>query len=135
MPGVTSDSVPETPRLRSEAIFASMASPVRAERVIQTAVRVSSGERVAAATFDPSRGELFLAEKGAGAWLNGQRIHVSETASLDASLLIVVRHDQPHQLVVADVVAATDAQLATRPRDPELFAVTVVAALTDGRRI
>jgi hypothetical protein len=36
---------------------------------------------------------------------------------------------------MADVVAATDAQLATRPRDPKLFAVTVVAALTDGRRI
>ena len=46
------------------------------------------GERIAAATYDPSRDELFLAEKGAGAWLNGQRIHVSETERIEQSLLI-----------------------------------------------
>jgi myo-inositol-1(or 4)-monophosphatase len=62
-----------------------------AHRVPHFAVNLAAergGERVAAATFDPSRDELFLAEKGAGAWLNGRRIHVSDTPSLDASLLV-----------------------------------------------
>ncbi len=38
--------------------------------------------------FDPSRNELFTATQGGGAHLNGQPIHVSDTASLDRSLLV-----------------------------------------------
>jgi myo-inositol-1(or 4)-monophosphatase len=37
--------------------------------------------------YDPTRDELFAAERGEGARCNGRRIHVSENASLAASLL------------------------------------------------
>ena len=50
----------------------------------------SSGERasrVAAAIYDPTRDELFTAEQGRGAQLNGESIHVSKTATLKESLL------------------------------------------------
>ncbi len=42
---------------------------------------------VAAAVFDPTRRELFTAERGAGAWLNDAPLRVSDTGSvLDAML-------------------------------------------------
>ena len=37
--------------------------------------------------YDPSRDECFAAERGKGAWLNGQPIHVSNCAALEKSLL------------------------------------------------
>ena len=37
--------------------------------------------------FDPSHDELFSAYKGGGAWLNGNRIHVSKTQKLISSLV------------------------------------------------
>ena len=40
------------------------------------------GEVVLALTYDPQRGELFQAEAGAGATLNGTRIHVADAESL-----------------------------------------------------
>jgi myo-inositol-1(or 4)-monophosphatase len=45
------------------------------------------GELTAAVIYDPLRDELFLAEKGRGAWLNGARLRVSRTAQLQESLL------------------------------------------------
>jgi myo-inositol-1(or 4)-monophosphatase len=44
-------------------------------------------EIVLAVAYDPNLGELFVAERGRGAFLNGDRIRVSETARLDQSLL------------------------------------------------
>ncbi len=44
-------------------------------------------EIVAGVVYDPSREELFTAERGAGAYLNNKRIRVSKTASLSESLL------------------------------------------------
>jgi len=44
------------------------------------------GEMVAGAIYDPLRDEMFLAERGKGAWLNGRRIQVSKTATLQESL-------------------------------------------------
>src|SRR5579859_5620191 len=44
------------------------------------------GEMVAAVTYDPLRDEMFVAERGKGAWLNGRQIHVSKTATLQESL-------------------------------------------------
>ena len=41
-----------------------------------------------AAVYDPMRDEIFLAERGKGAWLNGTQIHVSETRELARSLLV-----------------------------------------------
>jgi len=46
------------------------------------------GEIVLGVTFDPTRDELFAAEKGGGATLNGRRIRVSETEKLSEALLV-----------------------------------------------
>ncbi len=45
------------------------------------------GEVIAGVVYDPSREELFQAERGAGAYLNNQRIRVSKTANLSEGLL------------------------------------------------
>jgi myo-inositol-1(or 4)-monophosphatase len=44
------------------------------------------GVLIAGVTYDPLRDEMFAAERGKGAWLNGRAIHVSKTASLQESL-------------------------------------------------
>jgi myo-inositol-1(or 4)-monophosphatase len=44
------------------------------------------GEMVAGVIYDPLRNEMFAAERGMGAWLNGRRIHVSKTKTLQESL-------------------------------------------------
>jgi myo-inositol-1(or 4)-monophosphatase len=40
------------------------------------------------AVFDPIRNELFTAERGVGAWLNGERLVVSSTARLKDAVLV-----------------------------------------------
>jgi myo-inositol-1(or 4)-monophosphatase len=50
----------------------------------------AGGQIVVGAIHNPARDEMFLAERGGGAWLNGERIHVSDRgelggAGLDAS--------------------------------------------------
>jgi myo-inositol-1(or 4)-monophosphatase len=45
------------------------------------------GTLVAGVIYDPMRDELFAAEHGKGAWLNGKRIHVSRTPELGEALL------------------------------------------------
>lgn len=45
------------------------------------------GEAIAGVVYDPLRQELFAAERGAGAYLNDTRIHVSKTLKLAESLL------------------------------------------------
>jgi len=46
------------------------------------------GKLVAGVTYDPNLEELFTAEKGSGAFLNGKRLRVSSTDQLINSLLI-----------------------------------------------
>jgi myo-inositol-1(or 4)-monophosphatase len=46
------------------------------------------GRREVAAVYDPSRQELFTAERGEGAYLNGRRLAVSTTATLLDALLV-----------------------------------------------
>ncbi|MFV0388231.1 MAG: inositol monophosphatase family protein [Pyrinomonadaceae bacterium] len=46
------------------------------------------GEVVVAATYDPTRDEVFSAEKGSGASLNQKSVSVSETDKLKESLLV-----------------------------------------------
>jgi myo-inositol-1(or 4)-monophosphatase len=58
-------------------------------------------ERIAGVLFDPTRDELFAAEKGRGAWLNRERIQVSRTAELAESLVATgfpshKRHKNPN---------------------------------------
>lgn len=45
------------------------------------------GRPIAAAIYDPSRRELFTAERGAGAWLNGAPLRVSSADALIDSML------------------------------------------------
>lgn len=59
------------------------------------------GAIVAGVIYDPLRDELFTAEKGAGAYLNGARIHVSHTPVLAEALVATgfpsrKRHDNPN---------------------------------------
>lgn len=59
------------------------------------------GERIAGVVYDPTRDELFSAEKGSGAYQNGERIQVSKTARLAESLVATgfpshKRHQNPN---------------------------------------
>ena len=59
------------------------------------------GEMVAGVIYDPLRDEMFAAERGGGARLNGQPIHVSRTKTLQESLLATgfpskKRHETPN---------------------------------------
>jgi myo-inositol-1(or 4)-monophosphatase len=59
------------------------------------------GTLVAAVIYDPTRDELFTAELGSGAWLNGRPIHVSHAADLAEALLATgfpsrKRHSSPN---------------------------------------
>lgn len=48
----------------------------------------ANGRMTLGVVYDPLRDELFSAEKGKGAFLNGKQIRVSETSSLERSLLV-----------------------------------------------
>jgi len=59
------------------------------------------GRLVTGVIYDPTRNELFTAEKGSGAFLNGERIHVSKTAKLAECLVATgfpshKRHKNPN---------------------------------------
>lgn len=59
------------------------------------------GERIAGVIYDPCRDEMFAAEKGGGARLNGGPIHVSNTARLAECLVATgfpshKRHKNPN---------------------------------------
>ncbi len=46
-----------------------------------------AGELIAGVVFDPTRNEMFSAERGAGAFLNDQRIRVSKAQTIQTSLV------------------------------------------------
>jgi len=59
------------------------------------------GQRIAGVVYDPTRDELFAAEKLKGAQLNGEPMHVSSTAKLAESLIATgfpshKRHKNPN---------------------------------------
>jgi myo-inositol-1(or 4)-monophosphatase len=59
------------------------------------------GTLVAGIIYDPTRDELFCAERNKGAWLNGRPIHVSRIPDLAESLIATgfpsrKRHDSPN---------------------------------------
>ena len=61
----------------------------------------ADGTMIAAVIYEPLRDELFLAERGKGAYLNGRRIHVSKTSLLQEALLATgfpsnKRHENPN---------------------------------------
>jgi myo-inositol-1(or 4)-monophosphatase len=59
------------------------------------------GKRIAGVVYDPTRDEMFAAERGSGAYLNRQRMHVSKTANLAECLVATgfpshKRHKNPN---------------------------------------
>ena len=48
---------------------------------------VRGNELIAGVVYDPMRDHLFCAERGAGATLNGERLHVSQTNELNEALV------------------------------------------------
>ena len=51
-------------------------------------VAIANGDQVVAGvTYDPVRDELFSAQQGAGAYLDGQRIHISDRENIDDAIL------------------------------------------------
>ena len=61
----------------------------------------ADGEMVAGVIYDPLRDEMFVAERGKGAWLNGRQIRVSKTKTLQESLTATgfpshKRHSSPN---------------------------------------
>jgi myo-inositol-1(or 4)-monophosphatase len=59
------------------------------------------GSRIAGVVYDPTRDELFAAERGGGAYLNEQRIRVSKVANLSECLVATgfpshKRHKNPN---------------------------------------
>jgi len=46
-----------------------------------------AGQMIAGVIYDPTRNEMFAAERGAGAYLNHRRIHVSQAKRLEDSLI------------------------------------------------
>ncbi|MGD0302278.1 MAG: inositol monophosphatase family protein [Bryobacteraceae bacterium] len=46
-----------------------------------------AGELIAGVIFDPTRNEMFSSERGGGAYLNNQRIHVSKAARVEDTLV------------------------------------------------
>ena len=73
-------------------------------------------ERVAAVIFDPTREEMFTAEKGGGAFLNGQPIHVSSIANL------------------AECLVATGFPSHKRHKNPNIFFYHQITLKTHGLR-
>jgi myo-inositol-1(or 4)-monophosphatase len=73
-----------------------------------------AGRLEVAAIYDPTRKELFTAERGGGAFLNGAPIHVSHTATLIDALLCTGFHYQVHQS--SDEVVGLFSQFIGRAR-------------------
>jgi myo-inositol-1(or 4)-monophosphatase len=46
------------------------------------------GELIVGVTYDPTRDELFTAERGGGAYMNGRRLRVSKTATLASAMMV-----------------------------------------------
>jgi myo-inositol-1(or 4)-monophosphatase len=57
------------------------------ERRLADTAADADGELMAGVIYDPLRDDLFTAEKGQGAWLNGRKVRVSRTETLSEALL------------------------------------------------
>jgi myo-inositol-1(or 4)-monophosphatase len=69
---------------------------------------------IVAAVYDPTRKELFTAERGSGAFLNGQPLRVSSSAPLGNALLVTGFPYDVHQ--TADEVVGLFGDFITRAR-------------------
>lgn len=89
------------------------------------------GEMVAGVVYDPTRHEMFVAEKGAGAYLNDRRLRVSGRRKMDEAL-IAIGHSRPNTPIYAKHTAAlaavTQATAATRRFGSAALDLAYVAA-------
>jgi myo-inositol-1(or 4)-monophosphatase len=94
------------------------------------------GEAVVAAVYDPSRRELFTAERGHGAWLNDSRLHVSTAATLIDSLLVTGFHydiqKDPEELIALFARFISRARAVRRLGSAALDLCYVAAGRFDG---
>lgn len=86
--------------------------------------------------YDPMRNELFYAERGRGAFLNGRRLRVSQTSTLAHSLLSsglpYDRFEQPDNNLAELTHLAMLVQDIRRPGSAALDLCAVAAGRTDG---
>jgi myo-inositol-1(or 4)-monophosphatase len=95
-----------------------------------------NGTIVAGAVYDPSADEIFTAEKGGGAYLNGKRIRVSSCNTLITSLLVTgfpynVK-ENPHHVVEHFVNLLMEGQAVRRLGSAALDLAYVAAGRLDG---
>ena len=93
------------------------------------------GERIAGVVFDPTRNELFSAERGAGALLNGRAIHISKVANLAESLVATgfpshKRHKNPNIFFYHQITLKTHG--VRRPGSAALDLASVACGRVDG---
>ena len=73
---------------------------------------VAEGQRVAGVVYDPTRDEMFTAERGKGAELNGKAIHVSKASQLKECLVATgfpshKRHKNPNIFFYHEITLRT----------------------------
>jgi myo-inositol-1(or 4)-monophosphatase len=94
------------------------------------------GQPVVAAIYDPSRRELFTAERGQGAWLNGAPLSVSSADTLIDSLLVTgfpyTVHSDPDELLALFGDFLKRARAVRRLGSAQLDLAYVAAGRFDG---
>jgi myo-inositol-1(or 4)-monophosphatase len=94
------------------------------------------GEPAVGAIYDPTRRELFTAERGQGAWMNGQPLRVSSAETLLDSLLVTGFHygiqRDPEELVSLFREFITKARAVRRLGSAALDLAYVAAGRFDG---
>jgi len=95
-----------------------------------------NGDAAVGAIYDPTRRELFTAQRGAGAWLNGAPIRVSSSATLLDSLLVTgfhySIHKDPEELMGLFAAFITRARAVRRLGSAALDLCYVAAGRFDG---
>lgn len=95
-----------------------------------------NGETIAGVVYDPNTNELYTAERGKGAYLNGARIHVSQTETLINSLLITGFpyniHNNPDHTIERFVDFLMEAQAVRRLGSAAIDLCYIAAGRGDG---
>jgi myo-inositol-1(or 4)-monophosphatase len=89
------------------------------------------GEIVAGVVYDPTRDEMFTAEKGAGAYLNDRRLRVSARRRIDESVIatgIPARRGDSHAPYLATLAAVMAATAGVRRFGSAALDLAYVAA-------
>lgn len=95
-----------------------------------------NGTLIAGVVYDPNNGELYTAERGKGAYLNGERIHVSDTGKLIESVLITGFpydiHKNPDYAIERFIDFLTQAQAIRRLGSAAIDLCYIAAGRADG---